>query len=69
MKLIFQAYKKTDQILLCQLSITEKKKKKIEKAHKRCPKLFEEKIKQEKQSKVASSINVNVSINILQTFF
>ena len=28
MKLIFQAYKKTDQILLCQLSITEKKKKK-----------------------------------------
>ena len=56
----------------------KKKKKKIEKAHKRCQKLFEEKIKQEKQSKVASyitirlkekAINVNVSINILQTFF
>ena len=31
MKLIFQAYKKTDQILLCQLSITEKKKKKSKK--------------------------------------
>ena len=82
MKLIFQAYKKTDQILLCQLSITvkkkKKKKKKSKKAHKRYQKLFEEKIKQEKKSNVASYItirlkekviNVNVSINILQKFF
>ena len=80
MKLIFQAYKKTDQILLCQLSITvkKKKKKKSKKAHKRYQKLFEEKIKQEKKSNVASyitirlkekAINVNVSINIIQKFF
>ena len=34
MKLIFQAYKKTDQILLCQLSITVKKKKKKKKKKK-----------------------------------
>ena len=35
MKLIFQAYKKTDQILLCQLSITVKKKKKKKNRKKR----------------------------------
>ena len=34
MKLIFQAYKKTDQILLCRLSITVKKKKKKKKIEK-----------------------------------
>ena len=35
MKLIFQAYKKTDQILLCQLSITVKKKKKKKKKNRK----------------------------------